>query len=114
VDPALVKAIVRVESNFIASAVNPTDPSAGLMQTTPALASAMLGRQVTTEELKNPTLSISAGTAFLSYLVDRYPLQAAIQMYNLGETKYRRGVRVPGYLARVMRYYREYQKGEMT
>lgn len=98
---SLIKAIIRTESSFNPSAVNPSDPSAGLMQTTPATAGAFLGRPVTLEELKNPALSIEAGTRFLGYLLAKYPEEAAIQMYNLGETKYRKGVRVPDYLAKV-------------
>jgi len=70
----------------------------------------MLHRRLTIEALTNPSISINAGTAYLSYLLSRYPIQAAIQMYNLGETKYRRGVRAPGYLATVLRYYRQYQE----
>lgn len=98
---ALIKAVIRTESSFNPSAVNPSDPSAGLMQTTPATASAFLGRPVTLEELKDPALSIEAGTRFLGYLLAKYPEDAAIQMYNLGETKYRKGARVPEYLAKV-------------
>lgn len=109
VPKALIKAIIRTESTFDPGAVNPADPSAGLMQVTPKTASAMLGRPVTIEELKRPEVSITAGTKFLGYLLERYPLEDAIQMYNLGETKFRKGSRVPEYLARVKKYLAYYQ-----
>lgn len=101
---ALIKAIIRTESSFNAAAVNPADPSAGLMQTTPATASAMLGRTVTLEELKNPKTAITAGTKFISLLLRKYPHDDAIQMYNLGETRFRKGKRAPDYLEKVLRY----------
>lgn len=107
---ALIKAIIRVESAFDPNAVNLSDPSAGLMQTTPATASAVLGHKVDIAGLKNPVVSIEAGTRFLAYLVKRYPLDDAIQMYNLGETKFKRGVRASVYLSKVkqaMAYYTE-------
>lgn len=101
----LTLAIIRQESNFRADALNPSDPSAGLMQTTPATASAMLGRVVTLENLKDPATAITAGVKYLAHLIHRYhDMDAVIQMYNLGETKYNKGYRVPSYLASVKKY----------
>lgn len=106
---ALIKAIIRTESNFNPEAVNPADPSAGLMQTTPPTARAMLGRYVSIEDLKDPATSIEAGARFLSHLIKHYPLEDAIQMYNLGETKFlRKGIRAPEYLERVKGFLAHY------
>ena len=107
---SLIKAVIRNESGFNPEAVNPSDPSAGLMQTTPYMASQMLGYHVTLEDLKDPQTAITAGTKYLAYLANRYPLDDAIQMYNLGETKFRKGLRAPVYLANVKRYLAYYEK----
>lgn len=104
----LIKAIIRTESDFNPDAVNPSDPSAGLMQTTPATATVMLGYHVTVEDLKDPRTSIVAGTKYLAYLLARYQLDDAVQMYNLGEGKFRKGLRAPDYLAKVKRFYAYY------
>lgn len=109
---SLIKAIIRNESTFNPEAVNPSDPSAGLMQTTPYMASAMLGYKVTLEDLKDPQKAITAGTKYLDYLLNKrkYPFDDAIQMYNLGEPKFKKGYRAPEYLANVKRYLAYYEK----
>lgn len=106
---ALIKAFIRTESTFNPEAVNPGDPSAGLMQTTPATASAFLGRPVTLNDLKNPATSIEAGTRYIAHLIRRYPLDDAIQMYNTGEPRFKKGLRVPDYLAKVKKYLAYYE-----
>lgn len=106
---ALIKAFIRTESSFNPEAVNPGDPSAGLMQTTPPTASSFLGRPLTLDDLKNPATSIEAGTRYIAHLIRRYPLDDAIQMYNTGEPRFKKGLRVPDYLAKVKKYLAYYE-----
>jgi hypothetical protein len=80
---ALAKAVIARESAWNPAAVNPVDPSYGLMQLLagpsgpyPAVAIA---------DLLNPITSITLGMAHLRYLVARYPILAdAISAYNAG------------------------------
>lgn len=117
VDPALFKAVVMVESSFNPYAVNPNDPSYGLCQLTPILA-ATYGfvrdwKNPTEAEISfimRPDVNCQIGARFLGYLVNKYGVEIGVQMYNCGETGYKtNGVRVPEYLAKVMRWYDEFR-----
>ena len=117
VDPLLLKAVIRVESNFNPYAVNPADPSYGLGQITPILA-ATYGfvrdwRNPTEAEIAfimRPEVNLQIAGRFLGHLVGKHGLEIGVQMYNCGETGYlTNGVRVPEYLAKVKRYYDEYR-----
>jgi hypothetical protein len=44
---------------------------------------------------------------FLSEMIRKYGLEGGIQAYNLGETKYLKGLRSPSYLAKVLKQYEE-------
>lgn len=119
VDPALVKAIIRQESNFNPYAVNPSDPSYGLMQIMPILGQdfgIVKEWQNPTESeiamIKDPETNIRCGTWFLSTLLKDNPLDAAIQMYNVGRRGYNEGRRNADYLAKVKRFYNEYQSNQ--
>jgi len=114
-DPALVKAVARVESNFNPMAKNPSDPSYGLMQITPALAydyglitdpDYQSGLEV--EMIYNVDNNLSIGCWFLSRLMNKYEFDRAVQSYNVGERGYFLGRRNPDYLNKVRRYYEEY------
>jgi len=116
VETALIKAIIRQESNFNPNAINPTDPSYGLMQ---------VGLMVAQDyglvkDYRSPTLfeknlllvpetNIDIGTWHLSKLLSRYVFDIAVQMYNLGEAKYGYGFRSPEYLEAVRGYYNVYK-----
>ncbi|MBA7497086.1 hypothetical protein ES702_07695 [subsurface metagenome] len=107
-EPALVKAVVKVESNFNPRAKNPSDPSYGLMQITPMLAQ----DYGFVKDYKNPTRSeiemiynvennLYMGCKFLSRLMKTYSFNQAVQMYNVGEYGYNSGRRNSDYLSKV-------------
>lgn len=80
VQPELLKAIIRQESNFNASAISPKG-ARGLMQVMPATA-ASYGRY----NLMLPRDNIEVGTRHLSYLLKRYDqLPLVLAAYNAGE-----------------------------
>jgi soluble lytic murein transglycosylase-like protein len=114
VDVRLTAAIARTESSFRVDAKNPADPSYGLMGISPLIAKAYGGWHPASsqEAIKEPDTNVRAGTGFLKHLLSRYGnLEAAIQAYNLGETKYDRGVRSPDYLNKVLTAYNRYGGG---
>jgi soluble lytic murein transglycosylase-like protein len=89
VDPALVMAVMQVESHFNPRAVNPSDPSYGLMQMLPATASLLAGRSVSGQELlDNPALAVDLGTQYLAQGLARYGNTGdAIAAYNAGTAR---------------------------
>jgi len=102
-----VRAIVTIESAWRATAVNPADPSYGLMQLTPSTARGFgwTGTDPKDQDtgLLNPTINAQVGARFLAFLFQKYSGRFPaewVQMYNLGETKFLNGVRVPSYQAR--------------
>jgi soluble lytic murein transglycosylase-like protein len=115
-DPALVYGVVMTESSGRADAENPSDPSTGLMGVTPLIGRAYGGLAGSDElvlaQLKEPDANLRAGTGFLAHLQLRYaniyPVEEWVQAYNLGETKFDRGVRVPAYGESVLRFSREW------
>src|SRR5437016_10940118 len=78
--PALVEAVIRVESNFQPRAVSPKG-ARGLMQLMPETA-AQLGVQTGFDVLEN----IEAGVRHLRYLMDRYQgnFSLALAAYHAG------------------------------
>ena len=90
-DPALVAAVIRVESNFRPDAVSRRG-ARGLMQVMPATAGYILersGRQELNdleERLLNPRFNIELGTWYLAYLIDYYDGDITISLaaYNAG------------------------------
>jgi len=102
----LIRAIIKVESNFNPSAINLTDPSYGLCQVMPALAKGY-GFAYDIKSLVNPDHNLNIALTFLKDLKQKYSgdLKAIIQAYNLGETKYNKGLKSPEYLEKVLYYY---------
>lgn len=98
-EAALVFAIIKHESNWNPSAVNPSDPSYGLMQ----LNAHYFGI------VTDPSENLRIGCQLLGNLMSRYDMNTAIQMYNAGEQGFLNGVRVPAYLADVLKWYAYYQ-----
>ncbi|MCK4522016.1 MAG: transglycosylase SLT domain-containing protein [Nanoarchaeota archaeon] len=96
VDERIVRAIIEVESSGCPFAIN-KDGDTGLMQILPPTAKA-LGYEGSRLGLFLPANNVFYGTKFLSHLLKNYPLEAAIMQYNLGETKYRKGLRKPSYV----------------
>jgi len=116
VDPALIRAFIKVESDFNPNAVNPSDPSYGLMQIMPILAEdygiVRDWRNVTEAEIamiRVPSTNIRIGAWHISRLLNKYVFEEAVQMYNVGETGYKNGKRAADYLAKISRWYNEYK-----
>ncbi|QOT79439.1 lytic transglycosylase domain-containing protein [Cupriavidus basilensis] len=94
IDPALVKAVIDVESRGNAAAVSPKGAT-GAMQLLPSTA-AMYG----VTELTDPAQNIEAGIRHLKYLLDRHGgnLTLALAAYNAGEGAVaRHAARIPPY-----------------
>jgi soluble lytic murein transglycosylase len=87
-DPALIAAVIYSESRFRDQTSNAG--AIGLMQVTPATASAIAqqsgGTQFTVQDLENPEINIRYGTYHLRALLDRYGGNevAALAAYNAG------------------------------
>ncbi len=107
VDPALVKAVIRAESNFDRRAVS-RKGAQGLMQLMPGTA----GRYAVANAF-DPAENIRGGVRYLRFLQDRFPgqLHLAIAAYNAGEGAVSRFNGIPPYaetrqyVRRVFRYY---------
>lgn len=112
IDVALVKAVIRAESDFVPHAVSPKG-ALGLMQLMPATA-----RMHNVERIMDPRQNVEGGAQHLRYLLDRYAgnVRLALAAYNAGE----KAVEVHGgvppypetwdYLIRVLRYRDSYQR----
>lgn len=121
VDPALVKAVMAVESGFNASAVSPKG-AIGLMQVIPDTG-ARFGvsgdaRRSIEQKLADPRVNISAGVRYLRWLMAQFPddLELVLAAYNAGEGAVQRyDNRIPPYpetrqyVRTVMQFYRFYQ-----
>jgi hypothetical protein len=107
VDPALVHAIVKVESDFNPYALS-RKGAMGLMQLMPRTAVDMNVRNTF-----NPHENIDGGVKYLRYLIDRYEgnLSLALAAYNSGETAVKRWGTIPpfpetqNYVQRILKIY---------
>lgn len=116
VDPALVKAVIKVESDFDPRAVSVAG-AMGLMQLMPATASTL---QV--QNPFNPTENISGGVKLLSYLLDRFDgdLTLALAAYHAGEKRVDLYHSVPPiekthrYIQKVLSAYKTYRGKEAS
>jgi soluble lytic murein transglycosylase len=93
IEEALVKAVIRVESDFRPDAVSPKG-ARGLMQLMPATA-----RMRNVWHVFEPRQNIEGGVKHLRYLLDRYSgnLRLALAAYNAGEGAVDRNGGVPPY-----------------
>jgi hypothetical protein len=106
-DPALIDALVRVESGYNPRAVSPKG-AMGLMQLMPSTA-----RRLAVDDPFDPVQNIRGGVRELSRLVDRYSgnLGLALAAYNAGEGAVEKYSGIPpyretrSYVARIMRMY---------
>lgn len=114
VDPALVHAVIQVESGYNVKALSPKG-AVGLMQLMPATG---LRYGVKAKDLRNPAQNIRAGTRYLADLLEMFggDVSLALAGYNAGEgavLKY--GKRIPpyretqAYVPRVMGFYESWR-----
>jgi hypothetical protein len=91
VDPLLVEALIRVESNYRPRARS-TKGAMGLMQLMPAVA-----RQYNVRNPYDPKANIAAGVKHLKTLIDRWGVELALAAYNAGEGAVRKFNGIPPY-----------------
>jgi soluble lytic murein transglycosylase-like protein len=111
-DPALIKAVIKAESNFNHQAVSPKG-ARGLMQLMPATASSL---QV--DDSFHPEKNIDGGVRYLRYLIRLFngDLRLALAAYNAGEKAVQRYGGIPPYretqqyVQRVLSYLDGYRK----
>jgi soluble lytic murein transglycosylase-like protein len=108
VDPALVRAVIEIESGYDPRATSPAG-AAGLMQLMPATA-----RSLGVSDPYDPAQSIDAGTRYLAAQLGRFgDIGLALAAYNAGPAAVERAGGVPAnggtpaYVARALARYRE-------
>lgn len=115
VDSALVKAVIKAESNFDHKAVSPKG-ARGLMQLMPATANSLEVR-----DSFHPEKNIDGGVRYLRYLLNlfRGDLSLALAAYNAGEAAVARyNYSIPPfretqtYVQRVLHYLAQYRNEE--
>ena len=96
VDPALIKAHIKTESNWDVNAsrfeAHKGDASWGLMQLLLVTARGILNKpDLTTTQLINPRINIEAGTKYLAQQIARYKgiIPDAIAAYNAGSARFK-------------------------
>jgi len=119
-DPILILAIIRIESEFRPQAVS-TYGARGLMQLRPYVADA-LAEDVELESwegeksLDDPIINIKLGVFYLGYLKERFgDLRVALTAYNRGPTWVQRRLKDKmalsfGYASKVLSMFRDYRE----
>ena len=110
-DPALIKAIIMVESRYNPHAVS-KQGAKGLMQLMPGTA-----RSLGVKDSFNPEHNVNGGAKYLKQLLDEFDdnLKFALAAYNAGSSKVRRYRGIPPikatrhYVNRVFEYYQYYK-----
>jgi len=109
VDPLLIKAIIKAESNFDPTAVSPKGAQ-GLMQLMPATA-----RDLQVTDPFDPQENITGGTKYLRYLLDsyRWDVELSLAAYNAGPGNVKGAVpnisETRTYVAKVLKNYDSYR-----
>jgi soluble lytic murein transglycosylase-like protein len=97
-DPDILRAIIRVESNWVPDIVGITG-DVGLAQINPGLAKAYVpGKTIEElrEMLKDPVFNLDIAGRFVRELLDhRINVPELFHAWNVGETKYRKGILSP-------------------
>ena len=110
-DPALLRAVIKVESNFNSEAVS-SKGAVGLMQLMPLTAAALH-----VLDPFDPKDNIHAGAALLRRLLNRFDgdLSLALAAYHVGETRVRQAIGAPAlpatqlYVERVLGHYHRFR-----
>lgn len=116
IDPNLIRAVIRVESDFNRYAVSRTGAQ-GLMQLMPETA-----KELRVRDSFNPIQNIHGGTRYLRTLLDMFEgdLVLTLAAYNAGPTLVKKLNRVPriqetkNYVKKVLVHYKQYRSGLPT
>lgn len=108
-DPDLVRAVIRAESNFNSHAVSPKGAQ-GLMQIMPLTA-----RELGVVDPFDPGENIHGGVKYLRYLLDvfREDYELALAAYNAGPSRVLNKHKIPsipetqGYVQKVLEYFKQ-------
>jgi len=117
--PNEILAIIWSESSGNPKAINPADPSYGLMQVTIAIGRKFSMRVTTPADLMDPDTNIEAGSGFLAHLktayAESYPLTdpncAWVAAYNEGEPNLWQKRPDPNYIAAFVSHLAELNSG---
>jgi soluble lytic murein transglycosylase len=113
VEPSLIKAVIKAESDFDYKAVSPKGAQ-GLMQLMPETA-----EELEVRDPFNPEDNIFGGARYLGWLLERFKHDKvmALAAYNAGPAKVKHYGGVPpfpetrSFIEKVLVYYREYRTG---
>ncbi len=112
IDPALLIALIKVESSFNPYAVSPAG-AVGLTQVMPHTAKWISEKLGISGKLGKPSDNIKIGASYLKYLMDKYgDLEKALKAYNIGPKAYENGMNSEAaerYLRKIEITYRAYQ-----
>ncbi len=113
IDPLLIKAVIKAESNFDSRAVS-VKGAQGLMQLMPATA-----RELKVRNVFNPVDNINGGTKYLREMLNEFNgnLILSLAAYNAGPGTVKRAKGMPripettNYVVKVLGYYKNYRRG---
>lgn len=109
VDPALMLAIAKQESDFNPAATNPSDPSYGLFQIQRFWLQYFGHDPADIEQLYNAAFATGLACEIILYFQNKgFTFPQQVDIYNVGETLWRDGRRNAAYRDAVNRFYNEF------